>query len=389
MGCTLTREELYKMVWSKPLSTLALEVGVSDTALGKACKRASIPRPGQGYWAKKKAGKSVHQLPLGLRFPGASNTISIGDGGFSNSSAVLLNNPLPPPPHFCEDISDLRLRVEKLVGKVEYPAITNKTHSIISKFLEQDEERRKDYIKYKFRWGGPLFDSSIQKRRLRILNAIFLAARKLGCQVNMPTSQYEQKNRDATIYVGDQGVCFTLTEIVTKYRGKNSSKPAKEKLRLIIKGDRDSPERYSFEDTDELKIEKLLNNVVVEIVMSGEIQFREILQWHYQWDVDQKARLEKEDRLRIIEEKRLALEFRAKKENECIDNLIEQATVLQKAETIRNFVNSILKNIRNIDASASDIDKWASWALLQADRIDPVKNPSFLYFDDDIAGENE
>jgi hypothetical protein len=36
-----------------PLKRLALRLGVSDVALGKACRKAGIPLPGVGYWQKK------------------------------------------------------------------------------------------------------------------------------------------------------------------------------------------------------------------------------------------------------------------------------------------------------------------------------------------------
>lgn len=46
-----TREELFAKVWGMPLLRLAKEIGVTDVALGKACRRAFIPLPGRGYWA--------------------------------------------------------------------------------------------------------------------------------------------------------------------------------------------------------------------------------------------------------------------------------------------------------------------------------------------------
>jgi hypothetical protein len=49
---TFTREELFQRVWSEPLLKLAAEIGVSDVGLAKACRRAEIPLPGRGHWAK-------------------------------------------------------------------------------------------------------------------------------------------------------------------------------------------------------------------------------------------------------------------------------------------------------------------------------------------------
>src|SRR5690554_3451437 len=55
----LTREELYGRVWERPIRVLAQEFGISDVALAKTCRRAEVPVPGRGYWAKKAAGKPV------------------------------------------------------------------------------------------------------------------------------------------------------------------------------------------------------------------------------------------------------------------------------------------------------------------------------------------
>lgn len=60
----LTRKELYEKVWETPLRTLAREWGISDVGLAKICKRHSIPRPPQGYWARVPAGRKAAKKPL-------------------------------------------------------------------------------------------------------------------------------------------------------------------------------------------------------------------------------------------------------------------------------------------------------------------------------------
>jgi hypothetical protein len=60
----LTRKELYEKVWSRSVSSLAKEIGISDVGLAKICRRYNIPRPSLGYWAKKQAGIKVQQKPL-------------------------------------------------------------------------------------------------------------------------------------------------------------------------------------------------------------------------------------------------------------------------------------------------------------------------------------
>lgn len=41
----VTRQELYDLVWSKPMSRLALEYNISDNGLRKICKKHEIPLP--------------------------------------------------------------------------------------------------------------------------------------------------------------------------------------------------------------------------------------------------------------------------------------------------------------------------------------------------------
>lgn len=48
-----TDARLRKMVWEKPLSRLAKDLGVSDNAIRKRCKQRSIELPKNGYWQSK------------------------------------------------------------------------------------------------------------------------------------------------------------------------------------------------------------------------------------------------------------------------------------------------------------------------------------------------
>ena len=57
------RAELYEKLWTEPTRTVAKQYGVSDVWLSKVCKALRVPRPGRGYWAKKRAGRSVAKRP--------------------------------------------------------------------------------------------------------------------------------------------------------------------------------------------------------------------------------------------------------------------------------------------------------------------------------------
>ena len=49
-----SKEELQKLVWEKPMTQIATELGVSDSAIIKRCKKLEILKPKRGYWIKNK-----------------------------------------------------------------------------------------------------------------------------------------------------------------------------------------------------------------------------------------------------------------------------------------------------------------------------------------------
>ncbi|MEO5896546.1 MAG: hypothetical protein ABIS06_12670 [Vicinamibacterales bacterium] len=60
---TFTREELYALLWTEPVTKVAARYGFSDRGLGKLCGREGIPVPPRGWWAKKAAGKRLPKQP--------------------------------------------------------------------------------------------------------------------------------------------------------------------------------------------------------------------------------------------------------------------------------------------------------------------------------------
>ena len=58
------REALHDLVWTAPVFEVAKRLGVSDVGLAKLCRRASIPIPGRGYWARVESGQQIGRTPL-------------------------------------------------------------------------------------------------------------------------------------------------------------------------------------------------------------------------------------------------------------------------------------------------------------------------------------
>jgi hypothetical protein len=45
------------MLWERPTSEIAKNLGVSDKAIEKHSKKLGLKKPPRGYWAKIQAGK--------------------------------------------------------------------------------------------------------------------------------------------------------------------------------------------------------------------------------------------------------------------------------------------------------------------------------------------
>jgi hypothetical protein len=66
----VSREELYRLVWSEPMSKIAEQFDVSGSYLARVCTLLNVPRPERGYWAKLAIGKAPSQTPLPAPQPG-------------------------------------------------------------------------------------------------------------------------------------------------------------------------------------------------------------------------------------------------------------------------------------------------------------------------------
>ncbi len=83
MTFTLTRQQIYDLVWSEAMKNLATKIGISDVAIAKHCRKCDVPVPPRGYWNKVHAGKRPVQTSL-APFIGAC-ALDFGPFGLDNA----------------------------------------------------------------------------------------------------------------------------------------------------------------------------------------------------------------------------------------------------------------------------------------------------------------
>lgn len=186
MSERLSRKELNDLVWSIPLKTLCARFGISDVGLKKTCKRASIPTPERGSWARKEARKKTFVPELPERLPAMDDEVLVG--GRQEywqrrwTREELLGSP-PPPPEFDTSLEALRERIAKVIGTVTVPRNVRVWHPVIQRLLDEDEARRENQRTSSYFGDKPLFDSPQEQRRLRLLNSLFVVIAKFNGRV--------------------------------------------------------------------------------------------------------------------------------------------------------------------------------------------------------------
>ena len=253
----------------------------------------------------------------------------------------------------------------------------------IKRLLEEDDERKQKQQNtgYKYSWDQPIFNDKFEKRRLRVLNAIFVALERYGVKPSIRG----REARELSIRVNDENVSFTLdasSQKPDRFNGAAiSSRGTPTKLKLSILSWRSSSDfSKSWEDADSQPLEKQLDEIIVELIMSAEQFYRQKQQRHYEWLVERKADLIEEARKRKEEEERLERERLIRLENARVDRLLSDASSLRQAEEIRAYVESVrnMNKRQKPSIGTEDLEVWAEWAIKQADRIDHVASGRFL-----------
>lgn len=370
---TLTREALYERVWANPMRMLAVEFGVSDAWLKKLCTAARVPAPDRGYWAKLRAGKPVIRLKLPQRGPGEAEAVTIGgpSHGWTWDPEAELKDELPAPPVYPEPLADVQARVERGLGKVVRSRDLANPAVPVRKLLEEDERRRQKQAQspYPSSFGNPLFESPFEHRRLRVINALALALAKQGYRLTTEG----KAARDLQVVVGSQRVSFQLDHPAAKpdHWGQWSARPGPaDRLKLQLKPRfGEGILRRVWEDAAPTKLEDLLSEIAVALIVAGEAEYRNGQLAHHAYLVKRRADNEAEVEKRRGETERLARETRAAEAKARRELLFAQAAAWRSARDIRGFVDDVLATPGS--SPPEDLARWAQWARDEADLIDP------------------
>jgi hypothetical protein len=339
---SIARSELYDLIWHRPISQIAPELGISGTGLAKLCERHGIPVPERGHWAKMQHGKRVRRKPpLPPAKPGQCERIVI------QRRAVK-----PPieesgmPDELARLLATERMRTE-LIAVPKSP----KPHPIVAAWPKPQKPS----------YGVADWSPVGEARRRRIASILFREIEKRGGRVSAKSGSHYS----FSLFGQDVDVIFRerLNKLVIP--GSPNAKSWSEQhdrtefhptgvLRLRFENCLDVPIRRDFTETADKPLETKLRTIIIAWLVAVEAE----RQRNERFAREAQERHERE--LRWLERQEAA-----RKEREEQQRLLADAQAWANASLIRSYVAAIVE--KQGESSAD----WSTWALRVADSMDP------------------
>lgn len=345
----MTRKELYDLVWSKPLSTLAKEYDISDNGLRKICKKYEISLPKNGHWQRAKFGKGDIQEPYVHEEKWENITIKLSENedGESNHKLARL------------------ARLSKEIEKAYPDLIVVKDRLTNPDKLIQDAQADLNSKKLDrwYRSGNCLTTSqgilsvSVTNenipRALRFMDAFIKLLRKRGHDVGF-------KYENAAVFIDDQSYQIRCREKHTRQinndRGYQSSDLIPNGI-LSLKLD----ELYHQEWKDgKTPLEKQLAKIVAALeIKAADDKIEEAKRKAYREEYDRKEAIRKEEKANHAWEKEKG------------SILIEDAKKWNQTQRLKSFIDEIENQSKDLEFNA-EVNAWIKWAKEQAIKQDPL-----------------
>lgn len=331
---TLTRKELYDLIWTRPMWKIAPEFGMSGNGLAKLCRREDLPVPERGHWAKLQHGKSVVQPKLKGDYAKPVDIMA------TDSNRAQLESKMPE--HLAKALAAERAQHEP----IPFPK-SPKPHPIV----EAWGKRRTSYgVKDRL--------SATEARRSRLASVLFRELEKRGFAISAETAE---KFEFALLGYRIKVALTERLEMVTipsdpkrMYSYERKEWRGTGLLKLRFENYFDIPVRREWKETIDRPIEQRLREIIAALYVAVEAErerSEKAAEQARRWHEAEMRRLEAEERRRDRERE--------------IAELKAEARAWEEASRIRAYVAAVVA----VDSSRGD---WAERALEIANGLDPM-----------------
>ncbi|HVA28176.1 MAG TPA: hypothetical protein VNF68_08355, partial [Candidatus Baltobacteraceae bacterium] len=343
---TVTRHDLYDLIWTRPMWKVAPEFGLSGRGLAKLCWRHGIPVPERGYWAKLAHGKRVRKPRLPVAPKGEREEIVI-------EASPPGRNALDADMH---EVLAALLKAEREATEPIHVPESPKPHPIVEQWPAVER-------------SAETLARTSESRRRRIATILFREIEKLGGSVAphvdnryYPHRTYDNRSKvtffgatiDVTLKARTTGVTIPA-DPKRPYSYEHKEWRATGLLRLRFENYFDVPVRREWNETEEKPLETRLREVLIGLFIATEVV------WRANERHAEAERLRAEAELRWLEAER-----KRKEEEKRVNALLAESKAWEDARRIRAYVAVV------IEKEGESEQEWAAWAQSIADRIDPT-----------------
>lgn len=307
----LSRAQLYEMVWSQPRTKLAKELGISDVAIAKHCKRAHIPAPPAGYWARIDTGRRPARPPLPVRLPGQAEMIALGVVHVLRHwpSDDDMSKPLVAPA-FVEDVDAQVADAMKRIGRVTASRDLSTPDGALTRVLAAEAKRSAKHAQHSWSFDKPYFDEPASKRQMRIFNGLARALRPVyGAQDVRCHDHWIQGH--GNLHLLELHLEFGSAKLTLEFQEPGQRSPERTAKSVSATTLRVGAETarlgiQEWTDLDGSRLEEQLPAILAQLLRRAELTLRNQAQYSYEHQLERRqARLEE-----IAEEERAARQRR-------------------------------------------------------------------------------
>jgi len=338
---TLTRRQLYDLVWSKPMIAIAAEFGVSSVAFAKNCTKLNVPRPGRGYWQQLACGLKPEREPLPSAAPATPASIALT----RYERLAVTSQEAPPPP------------------AVEVPEQVRNLHPVVKAMSDLLSSERHSPMLIIPGHERSLLRVSVagKQRALRILHALLTAFDGRGhqCRLQKGYSKYALE-----VVVGGSPVGLTLHERSTLVESTGAARTWRQhdsvpsgRLALAVGGPHSS---FRWSDRKQRPLDDALGEVILDVEASAAHQVEAGKRYAAEEAVRQR------EKARIRHEERRAAHRRA-----LAEDLATMAAAWSEAERIKAFLDAASHAVP-MGAQSQEFTDWLAWGRAHAAALDPL-----------------
>jgi hypothetical protein len=365
---SFTVVELFEKVWQTPMVKLAHEIGVSDVAVAKACRKAGIPLPGRGHWAKSE--KQRQRKPKPPQVEGNVRFQVLDRDNSLVTTGTDLNSPI-------------------VRRTIEAPYQLTEPHALVSQWLKSAKTSKvKDgYLDYAGkRVLNVMISSTLIERCAILFDALIKEGEAEGCSWKI------NAEGKTVVTVNDEPIAVRLVERLDKHPIPPPPPPKRRpgapwepnfmslrspqfewastgELTFQIEARMDYGERKNWKDTKTAPLEKKLSSILAGL-SSASVSIKVLREKeearNREWAEDERRRLE---RARATEtQRRLRL------------SVVKHTERWERAERLRAFIKAVEDRLKIAPIADQEMaSPWIDWARKQADLLDPLQeNPALI-----------